>query len=1280
MSATLALAIVASKAEANGSRLVDDVASGWVVEGWSPLEGLPVSAVTSLARTPDGLVWIGSYDGLARFDGEHFEVLPGSGPGSTPGTRILSIASHPADGALWVATESGVLQRRTPGKNREFVFQPERPLHLALGRSTLWATVDGARLRLDAEPLAVTPGGVDRTVTLERPDGGVCATRADGSIACTGAAQEGPEERIDLGGAKVGGMVRDGEGEIVLLDSSGVPRWRLGAAGVETVEREIPLLPAATPPMPSRWTLQGREVRHDGRRVVTLGSDAVAVLVDGTAVWVATATPGLYRIHPAALTVIRPDPERPSLVERLWWDDVTRRIWARSSESGWWAVDEPGTRLPAPPSVTRPTMSTPLRVDGALHWRRHDRVVDERGTEVEGGPGSHSDAYAAENDRLERTWLGLYAELWLATNGRWAQVRSGGEPVGRVRDVVGLETGDTWVAAVDGPRRVPAGSTQADPPPKGWTAPARHLRVDGEWLWVATEGQGLCALGIAGARWRCLDENYLPGRTTVHASLADGLGRAWIATNRGIGVAWEVDLRAFARGETSEVPTLWLDERDGLLTREANGFLGGGALNGADARLWFATQDGVASVDPVTFRPPAAPVARFDGPAALELPPDAAPLRLSWFAVALDHPEQLVFRTRLDGGPWSPPTTSRDTQLDALEPGPHRFEVQARLGSDWGPAAALAITRIPPWHARPGPRIGLAFLGLVCALLAGGLAGTLRTRALRRRAEALEKTVQERTAELASANEGLRVRNDEQARAAEALRAANREVSDQAEKLDRLVRLQRDAVATASHELRTPLTLVLGPLAEVERTLPEGGAAAARLATARANALRLDAIVQQLFQLSRAQAGALRLAAERADLRAIVGSAVDRFRDDADQRGIVLASEFPSAAVRLWFDAEIVETALGNLLANALRYVPRGGRISVVVTSTDAWAEVRVTDTGPGVPVALRDRVFDRFVRGEGQAPGDGAGLGLALVKELVERHGGEVGLDPGCPGAGARFWFRLPTGSAHLAPGDIAPGRPRPEDEDITDPPTPAAGPRKRVLLVEDDGALRGYLREHLAEGYAVEEAEGGEDALRMARVSAPDIVVSDLSMPRGDGLTLARELRADTTLRGVPILLVSARAGAVDRVEGLGHADDFLAKPVYVPELLARVSLLLRRAPATGSAAPVQPAGSVLLARLGAAADPRLGDPAFGAEELARAVAMSRRTLHRQMIDAGLDAPTRWLLERRLATGRHLLRSRRCTTVGEAAAAVGLSRPYFTQAYAAWCGRSPGDDLRDG
>jgi adenylate cyclase len=383
-----------------------------------------------------------------------------------------------------------------------------------------------------------------------------------------------------------------------------------------------------------------------------------------------------------------------------------------------------------------------------------------------------------------------------------------------------------------------------------------------------------------------------------------------------------------------------------------------------------------------------------------------------------------------------------------------------------------------------------------------------------------------------------------------------------------------------SHEFRTPLTLILGPLEQEIIAQGPDTASGRRLATAARNGQRLLRLINQLLDIAKLEAGAMPLSLTSVDVAALAVSTAAAFEVLAARRGIALNTVVPDSGALCRADAEQLEKVLLNLLSNAFKFT-KTGTITVTVKKGAAGLEIQVADTGIGIPAAELEHVFDRFhqVDGAQSREQEGTGIGLALVKELVELHGGRVSVES-TKGVGTTFTVRLPAvaenrepvskrGASLVGPPEVAPPLGSLELSVLDERPTSlqvaaatfADDPAPRVVLVEDNVDMRTYVRACLPEGYQVMEANNGVDALGLAKTEVPDLVISDVMMPKMDGYELLARLKGDPVTSGIPVVLLTAKASEETRLEGIeAGADDYLAKPFNPKELRARIRNLLQ------------------------------------------------------------------------------------------------------------------------
>ncbi|MEU4694022.1 SpoIIE family protein phosphatase [Actinoplanes sp. NPDC023714] len=395
-----------------------------------------------------------------------------------------------------------------------------------------------------------------------------------------------------------------------------------------------------------------------------------------------------------------------------------------------------------------------------------------------------------------------------------------------------------------------------------------------------------------------------------------------------------------------------------------------------------------------------------------------------------------------------------------------------------------------------------------------------------------------------------------------------------AEELAELDRAKTTFFSNISHEFRTPLTLIMGPLEELRGRVDP--ALREEVEVMRRNGLRLGKLVNALLDFSRLEAGRMQARYEPVDLAATTAELASVFRSAVERAGLTFEVDCPPLPEPVFVDRGMWEKVVLNLLSNALKFTFDGG-IRVSVRADHGNAVVTVADTGVGVPQEEMPRLFERFHRIENarSRSNEGSGIGLAMVKELILLHGGTVGAES-THGEGTTFTIRLPFGAAHLPADAVAGSSGVPAFPSGADPfvqealrwlpsggevpvevPAPVAGDPARVLVADDNADMRDYLARLLrSAGHLVTAVGDGRQALDAARADAPDLVISDVMMPVMDGLELVAALRADSRTVGVPVLLLSARAGQEAAIEGLeAGADDYLFKPFSAAELLARV-----------------------------------------------------------------------------------------------------------------------------
>ena len=653
-------------------------------------------------------------------------------------------------------------------------------------------------------------------------------------------------------------------------------------------------------------------------------------------------------------------------------------------------------------------------------------------------------------------------------------------------------------------------------------------------------------------------------------------------------------------------------------------------------------------------------------------------LTFEFAALSYTSPGKNQYAYMLEGfqDTWTYCGSERTASFTNLAPGSYVFRVKGSNSQGaWNETgASIAITITPPWW-----RSIWAYAAYVL-LAVGTLVGAwrLQTRRLRNRHE-------------------LELRRVE------------------AQKMRELDTLKSSFFANISHEFRTPLTLILGPVSQL---LARAQSEPDRhdLGIMERSARRLQRLINQLLDLSSIEAGKLKLQARPLDLVRYMRRIIATFESHAKLRRIDLSFAAVRDRIDAYIDPEKFEHVMYNLLTNAFKYTPDGGKVEVRVAlegdrrdgsgspGDPAHVEISVSDTGIGIPPESRDKIFSRFYQVEEPQARElgGTGIGLALVKEIVDLHHGSVSVESHVSG-GTTFRVRLLLGRNHFGPDEIAECVARREGDqgavgEVPDLPqarsdTVRVGPEPRgrhaavVLVVEDNPDMRAYLTGSLRQSYRVITGADGEEGLRRAIEEIPDLVISDIMMPRIDGFELCGRLKKDDRTSHIPVILLTARTTSKDKLEGLERgADDYLMKPFDVEELKARAANLislrralrerfLRERRLLQEGAPLVSLDDQFLGKVLGVVQQHLKDDQFGVEPLARMVGFSVSQLERKLEGITGQRPNELIRSVRLERARLLL-ERRAGTISEVAFDVGFNNlSYFARSYKKQFGFPPSE-----
>ncbi len=403
-----------------------------------------------------------------------------------------------------------------------------------------------------------------------------------------------------------------------------------------------------------------------------------------------------------------------------------------------------------------------------------------------------------------------------------------------------------------------------------------------------------------------------------------------------------------------------------------------------------------------------------------------------------------------------------------------------------------------------------------------------------------------------------------------------------AEALAEIDRAKTTFFSNISHEFRTPLTLLLAPIEDALNDPRIGAENKVRMEVAYRNTLRMQKMVNTLLEFSRIEAGRSEGRFRRVDICSLTEDLASTFRSAIERSGMRLVVQCDKIHGDVYVDTDMWERIILNLVSNAFKY-SNDGAITVAISQSSGMVHVAVSDTGIGIPADQIDKIFDRFHRIEntGGRSQEGTGIGLSMVKELVKLHHGTIKVISK-PNVGSTFTVSIPVGKAHLSKeriittdGDYSVFRHSaafveealkwlPNHQQHTEHvtvPTDHSEIRSKVLLADDNADMREYVRRLLSEQFTVIPAQDGEEAFHKMLEFRPDLLLSDIMMPKLDGFGLLKKVRSHPELKNIPVIFLSARAGEEAKVEGLdAGADDYLVKPFSAKELLVRVTNHIR------------------------------------------------------------------------------------------------------------------------
>jgi signal transduction histidine kinase/DNA-binding response OmpR family regulator len=512
-----------------------------------------------------------------------------------------------------------------------------------------------------------------------------------------------------------------------------------------------------------------------------------------------------------------------------------------------------------------------------------------------------------------------------------------------------------------------------------------------------------------------------------------------------------------------------------------------------------------------------------------------------------------------------------------------------------------------------------------------------------------------------------------------------------------------------SHELRNPLTLILDPIEQMLDDEQHKRPSTRTLKLMERNVNKMLRLINQLLDLSKLDAGKLKIELCQGDVIHHLKIIALSFTSRAEKKNVHYSVKFPEEKMDTYFDADKLDKILTNLVGNAIKYTEEGGTVSVNVKVDREYSRkqksdeglqtlhIDVRDTGTGIPEDEHSRIFDRFyqVRGKEEPERVGTGIGLSLTKELIDLLKGVIRVESK-EKLGTRFHLSIPLGTSHLDASDYIIleesttsekyFEEQVESDSVKDQPSHVGDDRQIILAVEDNEDIRTHITDNMAE-YNVMEAGDGAEGLQIAIEQLPDLVITDLMMPKMDGVELCEKLKTDERTSHIPVIMLTAKTSVEDRIEGLETgADDYLTKPFNIKELRVRVKNLIKQRQKLRERfrkelllepreIAVTSADERFLKQTLDIIEKNMSDEDFSVEQLGSELAMSRMQLFRKIKALTDQAPSEFIRTIRLKRAALLIKSN-FGNLAEITYEVGFNHPsYFAKCFRELFGVAPSE-----